>query len=86
MHQATAKHIETVAVRKVLQGRTIWEGDIEVFDLVDHPRAKRCFAWSHAVEKGNVDEQFVAMLEIPPVISAETAVRMTIAAEVRGRK
>ena len=32
------------------------------------------------------DERFVAVLEIPPVVSAEMAVKVAIAAELEGRK
>jgi hypothetical protein len=51
-----------------------------------HPKAKRCFAWSHNDGKGDSDERFVTVLEIPPVVSPETAVKVAIVAEVRGKK
>jgi hypothetical protein len=54
-----------------------WEGVVEVFNLTGHPKAKRCYAWSY---QGNKEEQFVTVLEIPPVVSPQTAVRASIAA------
>ena len=36
--------------------------------------------------KDHSDERFVAVLEIPPVVSLETAVKVAIVAEVRGKK
>ena len=34
----------------------------------------------------NTEERFVTVLEIPPVESPETAVKVAMAAEVRGKK
>jgi hypothetical protein len=36
--------------------------------------------------KDDSDERFVAVLEIPPVTSPETAVKVAIAAEVKGKQ
>ena len=78
LHNCGAVWRETVPVNEVFQGQTIWQGDVEVFDLHDHPKAKRAYAWGHL--DGNKDHRtrFVAVLEIPPVNSAETAVRIQI--------
>ena len=86
LHKADSTWVESVPVREVFQGREIWKGGVEVFTLRNHPKAKRCYAWSHL--DGSKDEraQFVAVLEIPPVESAETAVKVAIAAEVKGKK
>ena len=72
-------------VREIFQGQTIWNGAVEVFDLPNHPKAKRAYAWSHRAGKDDSDERFVAVLEIPPVTSPETAVKVAIAAEVKGK-
>jgi hypothetical protein len=37
-------------------------------------------------QKDDSGERFVAVLEIPPVVSPETAVKVAIVAEVRGKK
>jgi len=50
---------------------------VEVFDLVGHTKAQRCYAWAYDVETGS---RTVAVLELPPVISPITAVRAAIAA------
>jgi hypothetical protein len=54
------------------------QGDVEVFDLHGHPKAKRCDAWSHLDGPNDERTRFVAVLEIPPVVSAETAVRVQV--------
>jgi hypothetical protein len=57
-----------------------WEGDVEVYELLCHPKAKRCYAWSYE-DGGQI--KTVAVLEIPPVDSAETAVKVAIAAQAK---
>lgn len=64
----------------------MWEGDVEVFDLTGHPKAKRAYAWSHLDGENDERTRFVAVLEIPPVESAETAVRVQIVKDLKTRK
>lgn len=86
LHKADSKHVDTVAVHEVFRGQTVWQGDVEVFDLRNHPKAKRAYAWSHADGKDDTDERFVAVLEIPPVVDATSAVRVSIVAESKKTK
>jgi hypothetical protein len=86
LHNCGATWRETVLVQEVFQGKTIWQGDVEVFDLHGHPKAKRAYAWSHLDGPKDECTRFVAVLEIPPVTSPETAVKVAIAAEVKGTK
>jgi len=67
-HQCQAAWIATGLVREVSSG---WEGDVETFGLIGHPKAKRAFAWR---EKG----RYTIVLEIPPVDSAKMAVKMAM--------
>jgi hypothetical protein len=83
LHGATAKHVNTVPVHEVFQGQTVWQGEVEVFDLTGHPKAKRAYAWSHKEGENDAGERFVAVLEIPPVDSALTAVRVSLVKEIR---
>jgi len=86
LHDCAAVYSRTVPVAEVFQGKTIWQGDVEVFDLTGHPKAKRAYAWSHVAGKDDSDERFVAVLEIPPVDSPQAAVKVAIAHEVREAK
>ena len=86
LHNCGAIHRQTVPVQEVFEGRTIWQGEVEVFDLHGHAKAKRAYAWSHLDGKDDSDEKFVAVLEIPPVTSPETAVKVAIVSEVRNGK
>ena len=79
-------HRATVPVHEVFRGQTVWQGDVEVFDINGHPKAKRCYAWSHLDGKNDERTRFVAVLEIPPVSSPETAVKIAVAAEIRSRQ
>jgi hypothetical protein len=55
--------------------QTVWEGDVGSFALTGHPKAKRCYAWS-CQDRGKT--QYVNVLEIPPVVSPQTAVQAAI--------
>jgi len=37
LHGCKSKWIESVPVREVFQGQTVWEGVVQVFELTDHP-------------------------------------------------
>lgn len=80
LYQCAARHIETVPVIERFQGKTVWEGDVEVFDLVGHPKATKGYAWAYDKAKGS---EIVAVLELPPVISPKTAVQAAIVGKMR---
>jgi hypothetical protein len=77
LHGCEASPVETVAVEEIHQGKTVWLGEVEVFELTGHPRAARCYAWGLPDESGTL--QIVTVLEIPPVTSALMAVRVALA-------
>ena len=77
LHRCKAVHCETVFVHEIFQGQTLWAGDVEIFDIVGHPKSKRCFAWPQPAE--GVGFECVALLELWPVTSPETALRVVIA-------
>ena len=81
-----ATYRETVPVKEVFRGKTVWEGEVEVFDLSGHSKAKRAYAWSHHEGENDEGERFVVVLEIPPVVSPLTAVRASIMFDAKSRK
>jgi hypothetical protein len=83
LHGTGATWRKTVPVHEVFRGQTVWRGEVEVFDLTNHPKAKRCYAWSHRDGPDDQGERFVAVLEIPPVESAKTAVQASIMADAK---
>lgn len=82
LHGAKATHVESVPVKETHQGKTVWNGVVEVFDLIGHPKTHRVYAWSHETDKPGKPKH-VTVLHIPPVISPETAVRAAIIQEYR---
>lgn len=82
-HNCTAAHVETVPIREVFQGKTAWEGNVEVFALTGHAKAKRAYAWGYPNEERGGKLDFVTVLEIPPVDSPDSAVRIAIASKAR---
>ena len=86
MHKANSKWVSSVPVHEVFQGQTVWQGEVEVFDLTGHPKAKRCYAWSHLDGPQDERTRFVAVLEIPPVDSAQRAVQVQIVKDFKKGK
>jgi hypothetical protein len=56
------------------------DGVVEAFELTGHPHAKHCYAWSYEYENKG-EPQYVMVLELPPVDSAETAVKIALTAQ-----
>lgn len=83
LHGCEAEHAVTVPVKEVFQGQTVWEGEVEVFNLRGHPKAKRGYAWAHATGEDDKGKRYVAVLEFPPVGSAQTAVSAAIVDEIK---
>ena len=81
LHGCDAAWVEAVPVKETFQGQTVWEGAVQVFDLIDHPTAARCYAWSYATE--GEKRRFVAVLHWGLVDSPEKAVRAAIVQERR---
>ena len=81
LHGVRATHVESVPVKKVFQGKTVWDGIVEVFDLVGNPKTHRAYAWSYI--SGDYGKCHVTALHIPPVISPQTAVQAAIVQELR---
>ncbi|MCP5059368.1 MAG: hypothetical protein GY937_21910 [bacterium] len=73
-HGAKSRLERRERVVETFQGETVWEGEVLVFELLDHPTARKCYAWE-------VDGEVTAVLHEAPVRSAQDAVRAAIVAE-----
>jgi hypothetical protein len=82
-YNCRAKWVATGPIQEVMEGEIVWEGDVETFALIGHPKAKRAFGWSQPAGPQNKEERFVSVLEIPPVNSAQMAVKMAFADDPR---
>ena len=66
-------------VVETFEGETVWEGEVLVFELVEHQTAARWFCWE-------VDGQVTAVLKEGPVKSPQDAVRASIMADEEAGK
>jgi hypothetical protein len=81
MHGCEATWVESVPVTETSGGETVWDGEVQVFQIQGHRGAQRAYAWSHATE--GTTRRFVAVLGVGPVQDAVSAVRASIVAESR---
>jgi hypothetical protein len=77
------KYASSVPVHEVFQGKTVWDGVVVAFDLVDHPSAKIAYAWGHAAHDTGNEVRIITVLGVPPVDSPRKAVQISIVADAR---
>jgi hypothetical protein len=85
LHGVESKHVESVPIKETFQGRTVWEGLVEVFELHGHPQAPKVYAWSHETDNPKNPKRHVTVLHSHPVTSPVLAVRAFIVQEFRER-
>lgn len=83
LHGVHSTHVESVPVKEEFNGRVIWDGIVEVFQLHDHPDATHAYAWTHDTDDPKRPKRTVTVLKIPPAVSPLTAVRVAIMQELR---
>lgn len=86
LHGVESKYVETVPVKEIFQGKTVWKGEVEVFDLIGHSQAPRIYAWAHDTDNPKQPRKHVTVLHIVPITSAVAAVRAAIVQEFRDRE
>jgi len=85
LHGVESSHVESVPIKEVFQGKTVWEGIVEVFELNNHPKAPKAYAWAY--ETNNPKKpRHVVVLHLGPVTSPLSAVRAAIVEEFRNRE
>jgi hypothetical protein len=77
-------HLESIPVKETSEGKTIWEGNVEVFELKNYPKAPKVYAWSYATFDPK-RPLHVTVLHIPPITSPMQAVRAAIMEESRAK-
>ena len=82
LHGCKSKWLESVPVKETFEGETVWEGLVHVFELIDHPTAKKCYTWSYIVDDSG-KRKFVAVLHQKPVNSPVDAVKAFIVSEYK---
>jgi hypothetical protein len=77
-HGCDSRHVESVPVVEQFENKIAWQGTVEVFDLVGHPKTKRAYAWTY---RDGDQNKSVVVLAIPPVASPQSAVKVAIASK-----
>src|SRR5271170_1151774 len=85
LHGVESTHIESVPIKETFQGKTVWEGIVEVFELKNHPNAPRLYAWAYETENPK-KPRHVTVLHMGPVTSPLLAVRAAIVQEFRANE
>jgi len=80
LHGVTAAHAESVPVKEEFQGKTVWDGIVEVFHIKGHPHTEKAYAWMH--DTGDATYP-VTVLHIHPALTPAAAVRAFIVQEYR---
>jgi hypothetical protein len=83
LHGVESRHVESIPVKEVFQGKTVWDGIVEVFDLSGHPTASRVYAWAHDTDDPDHPRRHVTVLHMHPIKTARDAVRAAIVEEFR---
>src|SRR2546430_17240595 len=79
-----SKYIESVPISEMFREMQAWVGEVGGFELIGHRKAKRAYAWNyHERKDGKMMAETTIVLELPPVDSAQTAVKIAMAAKAR---
>src|SRR6266542_410550 len=79
LHGLESTWLHSVPVVEKHEGETVWDGEVQVFAVTGHASATRAYAWSHKGSPGK--QRFHVVLGLPPVDSAQAAVRAAIIGE-----
>ena len=80
-HGGTAHLAYIDVVSETRQGRPVEGGLVFVFDLEGHSEAARAYGWTS--QGGEDERRFHVVLQVPPIASAQDAVRSTAITESR---
>ena len=83
LHGVNAEHVQSVPVKETFQGKTVWEGIVEVFELRGHSTASKLYAWAHDTDDPEKPRRHVTVLHGHPITSPALAVRAAIIQEFR---
>lgn len=83
LHGVESKHLESVSVKETFRGKTVWDGCVEVFELIGHPTASKLYAWSHETDDPANPKRHVTVLHSDLITSPLLAVRAAIVQEFR---
>ena len=83
LHGVESEYVESVPVTETCQGKTVWAGLVEVFDLRSHPNALRIYAWAQDTDDPNHPHRHFTFLHRQSIKSAQDAVRTALQPEFK---
>jgi hypothetical protein len=86
LHGVTSTYVETVPVIEEFQGKVVWQGEVEVFEIRGHPKAKYAYGWGYSTGDEGQGRRYITVLELPPVDSPQTAVKVAVASEIKNAR
>lgn len=75
LYKVESEYEKTTPIREVFLNKTVWEGEVETFNLIGHPDSQLCFGWGH-IENNNLE--YIAILKKSPIDTPLDAVRAFI--------
>ena len=85
VHGVRSLHVKSVPITEILDGKVVWDGVVEVFQLRDHPISDRLYAWSHKIDESG-ERRYVNVFHVKPITSPLQAVRAAIVEEHKSRE
>jgi len=82
LHGVESTHVESVPIKEMFEGKTVWEGIVEVFELHGHAKAPRIYAWAYETDNPK-RPRHVTVLHLGPITSPLLAVRAAIVQEFK---
>jgi hypothetical protein len=83
VHGVESEHVSTIPVKEVFEGRTVWDGFVEMFELKGHPTAQHVYAWGHDTDDPQRPRRHVTVLRLGKIETPLDAVRAAIVQEFR---
>ena len=72
-----AVYLNTQPIRFSMDGKVLWDGKVEIFQLKGHPQAQQAFGWGY--ENKMKKMEYVTIIGIPPLDTAMAAVKGYVA-------
>lgn len=82
-HGCEATFCNFVAVTELFRNKVAWQGEVAVFAISGHPKAKFCYAWGYPPDDAAKNREIITVLAVPPVVSPEAAVKVAIASTTK---
>jgi hypothetical protein len=83
LHSVESRHVASIPIKETFGGSTVWDGCVEVFELIGHPTATKLYAWSHSTDDADNPTRHVTVLHNDLITSPLLAVRAAFIQEFK---